>query len=96
MNTNNTPLSKTLSIIWALNYYGNLSSELLMAREEISIATLKRYIADARLLGADIVSVKVNETNYYRILNYAKLKEKLDIWQNLCEGKTLLGSMQST
>lgn len=52
---------KTLEIIDTLNYYGVCSSATLETMHSVSVATLKRHIREARLLGADIVAVRAGK-----------------------------------
>jgi hypothetical protein len=62
---------------------GDQAPAEIMEREGISSATLKRHIADARDLGAAIVSVKKASRFYYRLDNYDTIKRRLNSWIEL-------------
>jgi hypothetical protein len=62
---------------------GDQAPAEIMEREGISSATLKRHIADARDLGAAIVSVKKASRSYYRLDNYDTIKRRLNSWIEL-------------
>jgi hypothetical protein len=66
----------------------------LMEQHGITGITLKRYIADARHLGAEIVSVKKAGKSYYRLDNYGAIKKRLKRWIELEEQNTLLDCAQ--
>jgi hypothetical protein len=66
----------------------------LMEQHGITGITLKRYIAEARGLGAEIVSVKKAGKSYYRLDNYGVIKKRLKRWIELEEQSTLLDFAQ--
>lgn len=49
----------------------------------ISIATLKRYISEARQLGAKIESRKINGKSYYVIENWSSVQNIVERWIQL-------------
>jgi hypothetical protein len=62
----------------------------LMEQHGITGITLKRYIAEARGLGAEIVLVKKAGKSYYRLENFPAIKKRLKRWIELEEQSTLL------
>jgi len=81
---------KTLEIIDTLNHYGPCSAATLMTMHTVSVATLKRHIAEARLLGADVASVKVGASWSFELLNGPKVMPLCKRWIELERGRTLL------
>lgn len=75
-------LLTTLEIISVLTRDTASASEL-QATFGISIATLKRHIAEARSLGADILSIKSGTTWTYVLQNSAQVRTRLNRWIEL-------------
>ena len=77
-----TMTTTTLLIIKDLSIY-LLTGKELCEKYGISIATLKRNIAEAKHLGADIQSVKRNNENYYELKNWMAIKHRSERWLDL-------------
>ena len=87
MNTNNTPspLLTMLQIIRRLGEDGGHPGDVLAQIEKISIPTLKRHIAEARHMGADIVSVRDTPTksHVYEVRNWDRISSRVLRWLEL-------------
>lgn len=59
----------------------------------MSIPTVKRHIAAARTMGADIVSIKKNGQSVYHLLNWEEIREKTTRWLMLEHEQNLKGPM---
>lgn len=81
MNTTN-PLLTTLEIIEAIGTESASTSDL-QARFEISVATLKRHLAEARLLGADIQSIRTGTSWMYHLKNNDAVRVRVAQWIEL-------------
>lgn len=87
-------MQQVLEIIIALSK-GNQSTESLCKAFEISTATLKRQIAEARHLGAKIEAVKNGKKSEYQLDNWKDCRVRTERWhelntaQNLREQKEL-------
>lgn len=79
----NNPLLTTLEIVAALCARPSSAAELQAAFGNIGIATLKRHIAEARLLGADIESVKNGKASLYQVNNPDAIQARLQRWIEL-------------
>ncbi len=88
-----TNFMQTLYVIRAIirGTPGNTSEELC-AHFRISDRTLKRHIAEARQLGADIKACRVDGRWIWECQNSDELKKggKLDRWIELEESRSLL------
>lgn len=83
------PLLQTLLIIDHLRRYP-ASCETLGNQLDLSPATVKRYIADARLFGADIVSSRVGGSWVYELRNWDAVKVRTLKWIELEQTRSLL------
>lgn len=81
-------LLTTLEIISSLSRSPSTAAEL-QALFQISIATLKRHLAEARDLGADIESIKVGKASTYHLRNAAQVSKRLDRWIELERARDL-------
>jgi predicted DNA-binding transcriptional regulator YafY len=79
----NNPLLTTLEIVAALGDSPATAAELQAQFGGMSIATLKRHIAESRLLGADIESVKFGKSWTYQLNNKADIRVRLARWIDL-------------
>lgn len=79
-----SPLYDVLLTIVATSLSPASARDLASARG-VSDRTLKSYIAQARNLGADIVSIKRNGQYYYELRNYDDIKGRLIAWIDLEE-----------
>jgi predicted DNA-binding transcriptional regulator YafY len=80
---------ETLLMIKTLSEYGDCSAATLQTMGKISPATLKRYIADARHLGANIVSIRSPAGVAYSLLNKAMVQPRLASWIELEQTRDL-------
>lgn len=87
MSTN--PLLQSLKIIDALNRYGECTAATLQTMGGISPATLKRCISEARLLGADICSVRKNVGWVYELRYADRVMTRVSQWIELEEKRDL-------
>lgn len=86
----NNPLLTTLEIIAALCARPSTASELQVAFGDISIATLKRHLSEARLFGADVVSVKSGKISVYEVRNPDAIRVRLSRWIELEKTRDLI------
>jgi len=82
------PLLQCLRLIEALTQF-DASAETLARHLEISPATVKRYISEARDIGADICSVRKHGGWFYELRNAAQVSERLRQWIDLEEKRDL-------
>ncbi len=59
---------------------GRISLDAICTRFNISSATAKRLIADARELGAKIESVRTEHGSVYELRNEADIADRLEVW----------------
>jgi len=85
----NNPLLLTLEIIEALGF-DDISLDALTVGFELAPATVKRYLAEARLLGADIVSSRVGGVWVYELRNWPAIKARTLRWIELEKTRSLL------
>ena len=80
-----------LKIIRRLGEDGNYPGDVLAQIEKISIPTLKRHIAEARRMGADIVSVRdaPTKSHVYEIRNWERISKKVLQWSSLESARNL-------
>lgn len=85
----NNPHLTTLEIVETLSRF---DADLQTIENQFSIgpATVKRYIAEARHLGADIVSVKTGSTWRYHLVNWAACKKITLRWIELEKARSLV------
>lgn len=83
------PSLKTLQVIESLSRY-DAGTETLGRQLDLSPATVKRYISDARLLGADIVSARVGGLWVYELRNWDAIKARTLRWIELEKTRSLL------
>jgi biotin operon repressor len=82
------PLLDTLEIIESLSV-GNMTGPELSAKFDLSPATLKRSIAEARLIGAEILSVKKGPVWSYHLFNWGDCRERCLRWIELEKARSL-------
>lgn len=87
MNVN--PLLQTLRLIETLSRF-DATSETLGRQLDASPATVKRYLAEARLLGADICSVRLEGGWVYELRNSKAVLKRLRLWIDLEEKRDLV------
>mgnify|MGYP001258208668 CR=1 FL=1 len=80
---------KTLYLVRSLGS-GPLSSAELQAGLDVSRATVNRYIAEARHLGADIRPEQGNRAWLYVLRNWPACEAKVRRWIELEEGRTFI------
>jgi hypothetical protein len=85
-----SPLLETLRIVEALSL-APASVDALAAHISASTVTVKRYIAEARLLGADIRSTRCGKLWLYELRNPEHVMAKTLRWIELEESRNLLG-----
>lgn len=79
----NSPLLTTLQIIASLGVHSATAAELQSRAGGIGIATLKRHIAEARLLGANIESIKFGKSWCYHLKNKDEVRARVHTWLEL-------------
>ena len=79
----------TLKILVDLSKADASSSDLCLAHE-VSIATLKRFIAEARHMGALVESRKVGASWFYHLANWPQIRKTVTAWMSLEEARTFL------
>lgn len=79
----NSPLLTTLEIISSLCVHSATATELQSRAGGISIATLKRHLAEARLLGANIESIKFGKSWCYHLKNKDAVRVRVHQWIEL-------------
>lgn len=82
------PFLTTLEIIEALSR-ADATAAQLQTQFDLSIATLKRHIAEARHLGAKIESVKLGKVSTYTLRNGQEVTGRLDRWLELERSRDL-------
>jgi len=82
------PLLQCLRLIETLSR-SNATAETLATQLESSPATLKRYISEARLLGADIASVRLSGGWVYELRNADRVMTRVRQWIELEEKRDL-------
>lgn len=83
------PLLQTLRLIDRLSQYP-ATSEALEREFEASAASVKRYLKEARELGADICSVRSNGIWVYELRNARSVMKRVKLWIELEEGRNLI------
>lgn len=78
----NNPLLTTLEIIEALGIQSASAADL-MTKFDLSVATLKRHVSEARLLGARIESVRFGKGWVYVLANKDDVKVRVNQWIQL-------------
>jgi hypothetical protein len=84
------PLLQCLRLIETLTRF-DANAETLGRQLDASPATVKRYISEARDLGADICSVRMNGGWVYELRNADQVAERLRQWIDLEEKRDLIG-----
>ena len=69
--------------------HSETSSETLGRQLDASSATVKRYLVEARELGADIRSVRMNGGWVYELRNWPAIMNRVRIWIQLEEERDL-------
>ena len=82
-------LLKVLNVVISLSS-SDRSSAVLCAEHAVSVPTLKRYIAEARHLGADITSVKSGSRWHFHLSNWDQCKKRVLTWAKLESEQTFL------
>lgn len=85
----NNPLLTTLEIIETLSR-GDSTLLALGDQFDISPATVRRCIAEARLIGADIVSLKVGATWRFTLANWGDCKKLCLRWIELEKTRSIV------
>lgn len=80
----------TLEIIQELNDLGPQSASVLQGRYELSPATLKRHISQARLLGCEIVSLRHGAGWKFELHNGPAVMKLCRKWLELEKNRSLL------
>ena len=76
-------LGKTLQVVQLLNG-ADLSAVELCQALRVSVATLKRYVADARHMGARIESYGGGRNPwFYRLNNWDQISARVGVWSRL-------------
>lgn len=83
------PLLQTLRLIDKLSRY-YASAETLGRQLDASPATVKRYLLEARVLGADIRSVRMNGGWVYELRNAESVMARVKTWMDLEEKRSLI------
>lgn len=86
---------ETLMVLKTLLSYNTCTAKTLETMGGVSPATLKRYIADLRVMGAEIVSVRMGGTPAYECLNGQDCKARLDMWIELETENCLVAGSKS-
>lgn len=86
----NSPLLTTLNIISLLCDHSYSSAELQRRNDDMSIATLKRHIVEARSLGAKIESLKSGSVWCYHLKNKDAVSVRLARWIELEKTRDLV------
>ena len=79
----------TLKILVDLSK-SDTSSAVLCSVHGVSIATLKRFITEARHMGAVVESRKVGSVWLYHLDNWAQIKKIVTSWMTLEENRSLV------
>jgi hypothetical protein len=87
-----TPLQTTLEVIFHLATHSYSAAELQRRCGDISVATLKRHIAEGRELGAVIESIKFGKTWCYHLKNKDQVLPRVIVWLELEKNRTLVVS----
>lgn len=82
------PLLHCLRLIETLSRF-DANAETLGRQLDVSPATVKRYVAEARVLGADICSVRMNGGWVYELRNAEQVATRLRQWIDLEEKRDL-------
>lgn len=83
------PLLQTLRMIETLSLF-DASAETLGRQLDASPATVKRYLVEARALGADICSVRIDGGWVYELRNSKAVLKRLRLWIDLEEKRDLV------
>lgn len=84
-------LGKTLQVVQLLNG-ADLSAVELCQALGVSVATLKRYVADARHMGARIESYGGGRNPwFYRLNNWEQIAARVGVWVVLESSRDLTG-----
>lgn len=82
------PLLQCLRLIETLSRF-SASADTLGRQFDASPATVKRYVNEARLLGAEISSVRLNGGWVYELRNSEKVMQRVLQWIDLEEKRDL-------
>lgn len=82
------PLLQTLRLIETLSRF-DANAETLGRQLDASTATVKRYLVEARALGADICSVRMNGGWVYELRNAGAVMARVKQWIDLEEKRDL-------
>jgi biotin operon repressor len=82
------PLLQTLRLVETLSRF-DASAETLGRQLDASPATVKRYLVEARALGADICSVRMNGGWVYELRNADAVMARVRQWIDLEEKRDL-------
>lgn len=88
MTTNS--LLQTLNLVETLSRF-DASAETLSRQLDVSPATLKRHLVEARAMGADIRSVRLGAGWVYELRNASAVMPRVSLWIDLEGKRDLLG-----
>ena len=86
------PLLDTLEITQTLGVSGDASLAEIAEQFELSLPTARRCIAEARLIGAEIVSIKNSSGWRYHLDNWDQCKTRCLRWIELEKTRSLTWS----
>jgi predicted DNA-binding transcriptional regulator YafY len=87
---NESAILQILRLIDTLSRYGLCSADTLTTMHSVSVATLKRQINEARILGADICSVRRGGQWLYELRNADAVMPRVELWIDLEQKRDLL------
>jgi hypothetical protein len=82
-------LLKILNVVISLSL-SDRSSAFLCVEQAVSVPTLKRYLAEARHLGADITSIKSGSRWHFHLANWDQCQKRVLSWAKLERERTFL------
>jgi len=85
-----TPLLDILLTIHDIATDPKMTTERLAMRRACSERHAKRYIAEARHLGADIQSVRTPDGYVWRVGNWDAIRDRLTTWIDLEKSRSLV------
>ena len=84
------PHLEMLLMVRVIGESGGVTSRRLCADGGLSVATLNRYIATARHMGARIVSARYGKGTYYTLDNWPEVRVIVEKWIDLEERRDLV------
>jgi len=90
-DTLENPLLTTLVIVREIaTAQGSMGTADLVDRFGLSERSVKRYIAEARHLGADLQSRRASGRYVWHVDNWEQIRSRLTTWMELEQSRTLL------